>query len=73
METLEWILLIGAAVVIAILAIAFISAILNDNKKKTVRVDSGDDDDDDLEDVIEAVEEAAEKADEKNIKKSKKK
>ena len=54
------------------LAIAFISAIMNDNRKKAVRADV-DDDDDDSEDVIDAVEEAAEKADEKNIKKSKKK
>ncbi|MBO7473944.1 MAG: lipopolysaccharide biosynthesis protein [Ruminococcus sp.] len=72
-NSLKFIIVFEMLIFAVYLAIAFISAILNDNKKKAVRVDGGDDDDDDLEDVIEAVEEAAEKADEKNIKKSKKK
>ena len=57
------------------LAVAFISALKRDNRKKAVKStdDDYDDDDDDLEEVIEAIEEAAEKEAEKNPKKSKKK
>jgi hypothetical protein len=56
------------------LAVAFISALKRDNRKKAVKSTDDDyDDDDELEEVIEAIEEAAEKEAEKNPKKSKKK